>query len=136
MKAGEEIESKETVQSGGPLKGREINWKRSVLDIINGNFLAREYSIRQAPFVLFLALVTLLYISNNYFAESKIREISRINNELKELRSEYITTKSKLMFMTKQSEVAVMAEEMGIGIKPATRAPKKIIVDNFNQEEE
>jgi hypothetical protein len=98
--------------------------------------LAREYSIRQAPYVLFLALMTLLYISNNYYAESKIREISKINSELKELRSDYITTKSRLMFMTKQSEIAVMAEEMGIGIKPATIAPKKIIVESTNTEEE
>lgn len=130
MKAGAE-----NTETTAQPKGREINWKRSVLDIINGNFLAREYSIRQAPYVLFLAFVTLLYISNNYFAESKIREISKINNELKELRSEYITSKSKLMFMTKQSEIAVMSEEMGIGIKPATTAPKKIIIESRDESE-
>lgn len=124
------MSGEEKIEMNAQAKGREINWKRSVLDVINGNFLAREYSLRQAPYVLFLALVTLLYISNNYFAESKIREISKINNELKELRSEYITSKSKLMFMTKQSEIAVMAEEMGIGIKPATTAPKKIIIES------
>lgn len=124
------MSGEEKLEMNTQAKGREINWKRSVLDVINGNFLAREYSLRQAPYVLFLALVTLLYISNNYFAESKIREISKINNELKELRSEYITSKSKLMFMTKQSEIAVMAEEMGIGIKSATTAPKKIIIEN------
>lgn len=129
MKTTEENEQIESVEANTPVKAREINWKRSVLDVINGNFLAREYSIRQAPYVFFLALMTLLYISNNYFAESKIREISKINSELKELRSEYITSKSKLMFMTKQSEIAIMAEEMGIGIKPATIAPKKIIVN-------
>jgi len=135
MKKEEKV-VQEKAELNSPVKPREINWKRSILDIINGNFLAREYSIRQAPYVLFLALMTLLYISNNYYAESKIREISKINSELKELRSDYITTKSRLMFMTKQSEIAVMAEEMGIGIKPATIAPKKIIVESTNPEEE
>jgi hypothetical protein len=135
MKKEEKV-VQEKAELNSTVKPREINWKRSILDIINGNFLAREYSIRQAPYVLFLALMTLLYISNNYYAESKIREISKINSELKELRSDYITTKSRLMFMTKQSEIAVMAEEMGIGIKPATIAPKKIIVESTNPEEE
>jgi len=135
MKKEEKV-VQEKAELKSPVKPREINWKRSILDILNGNFLAREYSIRQAPYVLFLALMTLLYISNNYYAESKIREISKINSELKELRSDYITTKSRLMFMTKQSEIAVMAEEMGIGIKPATIAPKKIIVESTNTEEE
>jgi len=136
MKTTEETEIIDTVEAKTPTKGKEINWKRSALDVINGNFLAREYSIRQAPYVFFLALMTLLYISNNYFAESKIREISKINSELKELRSEYITSKSKLMFMTKQSEIAIMAEEMGIGIKPATTAPKKIIVHSALEEKD
>ena len=101
---------------------------RSVFDVINGNFLTNKSSIKQAPFVLFLTLVALFYISNSYYAERKIRQINKINNELKELRSEYITSKSKLMFVSKQSEVAKTAETMGLPIKESTTPPGKIII--------
>lgn len=101
---------------------------RSAFDVINGNFLTNKSSLKQAPFVLFLTVVALFYISNSYYAERKIRQINKINNELKELRSEYITSKSKLMFVSKQSEVAKTAEEMGLTIKESTSPPGKIIV--------
>lgn len=101
---------------------------RSAFDIINGNFLTNKSSLKQAPFVLFLTVVALFYIANSYYAERKIRQINKINNELKELRSEYITSKSRLMFVSKQSEVAKMAEGMGLSIKESTTPPGKIMV--------
>ena len=102
---------------------------RNLIDIINGNFLTKEHSLKQAPFIFFLSLMALLYISNSYYAEKKIREINKVNNELKELRSEYITSKSKLMFITKQSEVAKAAETMGLSIKESIVPPGKIIIE-------
>jgi hypothetical protein len=101
---------------------------RSVFDVFNGNFLTNKSSLKQAPFAMFLTIVALFYISNSYYAERKIRQINKINNELKELRSEYITSKSKLMFVSKQSEVAKTAEVMGLSIKESTTPPGKIIV--------
>lgn len=101
---------------------------RSLVDIINGNILTNKYSLKQVPFMMFITGITLLYISNSYYAEKKIRQISKVTNELKELRSEYITSMSKLMFVSKQSEVAKTAEEMGLQIKESTNPPGKIII--------
>lgn len=101
---------------------------RSIFDVINGNFLTNKSSLKQAPFMLFLTVAALFYISNSYYAERKIRQINKINNELKELRSEYITSKSKLMFVSKQSEVAKTAEEMGLLIRESVTPPGKIIL--------
>ena len=101
---------------------------RSLVDIINGNILTNKYSLKQVPFMMFITGITLLYIANSYYAEKKIRQISKVTNELKELRSEYITSMSKLMFVSKQSEVAKTAEEMGLQIKESTNPPGKIII--------
>ena len=113
-----------------PPKKKQVHkvFVRSVFDVFNGNFLTNKSSIKQATFVMFLTIVALFYIANSYYAERKIRQINKINNELKELRSEYITSKSKLMFVSKQSEVAKTAEVMGLPIKESTTPPGKIIV--------
>ncbi len=77
--------------------------------VFSGTFLTDEKNIKHLPFILFLALIAIFYIANGYYADDKIREFNKITNELKELRSEYISTKSELMFASKQSEIAKTA---------------------------
>jgi hypothetical protein len=55
-----------------------------------------------------------------------VREIDALSNELKELRSEYIATKSELMFKSKQSQVAKLVDPLGI--KESLYPPVKIKV--------
>ena len=107
-------------------KKRRNKIARSFLNIFSGNFLSKDNVIHQLPFILFLTLIGLGYIANGYYAEKSVREISRINTELKELKSEYITTKSELMFMSNQSEVA--SASASLGLKESTTPPKKIVV--------
>jgi hypothetical protein len=108
---------------------KSIKKERAVIDVINGNFLTNASAVKQIPFILFLVLVAIVYISNTYYAEKILRKTNNVNNEIKELRSEYITSKSDLMFISKQSEVARAAEAMKIGIKESVVAPKKIVVE-------
>jgi Bacteriodetes cell division protein (FtsL-like) len=97
---------------------------RFATGIINGAFLSKENALAQVPFIFFIVFLCMLYISNSYYAEGMVRDINKTSNELKELRSEYITTKSDLMHASKQSEVAVIAK--AIGIDESTTPPYKI----------
>lgn len=99
---------------------------RSVLNVFSGNFLSKDTVINHLPFLLFITLIGLAYIANGYYAEKSVREISRITNNLKELKSEYITSKSELMFMSNQSEVARSSKHLGL--KESLNPPKKIVV--------
>ncbi|MCC6251251.1 MAG: hypothetical protein IT238_02175 [Bacteroidia bacterium] len=109
------------------LAGKKII--RTMVEVINGNFLTNSYSIRQIPFILFLAGVAIFYIANSYYAEKKIRQINRVTNELKELRSEYITSKSELMYVSRQSQIAKSAQNMGLQIKESLTPPNKLKLD-------
>lgn len=98
--------------------------RKSWLGFLSGNFLKGDGVVRQLPFMFFISFIALIYIANGYYAESNVRKIDRLNKEVKELRSEYITLKSELNYRSKQSEVAKMIAEQGIyeSITP----PKKI----------
>ena len=111
-------------KSSRPAKPNKI--ARSFLNIFSGNFLSKDNVVYQLPFILFLTVIGLGYIANGYYAEKSVREISHINTEIKELKSEFITTKSELMFMSNQSEVARAAAP--IGLNESTVPPKKIVV--------
>lgn len=89
--------------------------------IFGGNFLSDDRAVQHIPFVLFLGLIAILYIANGYYADDKIREENKLKNDIKELRTQYISTKSDLMFESKQSQVAKAVA--GMGLKESVVAP-------------
>jgi len=101
---------------------------KTVSSFVSGNFLTSEFSLSYLPFVMFLALLSLLYIANGYYAQAKDRELDKLNSELGELRTQYVIAKSKLMYLSKESEVAKAATS--VGIKEALIPPDKIVVNN------
>lgn len=101
---------------------------KGLSSVFSGTFLSNERNVKHLPFILFLALMAIFYIANGYYADDKIREANKISNQLKELRSEYISTTSDLMFASKQSEVAKSAE--ALGLKEPVVPPVKIEVDS------
>jgi hypothetical protein len=102
---------------------------RSFVDVINGNFLTRDDVLYHLPYVMYLSLLALAYIANGYLAEDTVRKLNRSNKEVKELRSEYITTKSELMYKSKQSQLAEFIAEKGMGLEESYEPPKKIVVE-------
>jgi len=76
------------------------------------------------PFILFLALLALIYIANSHMAEKKIRRINQLGREIKELKWEYLNVKSELMFRSKMSEVSKGVEPLGL--KELIAPPHKI----------
>ncbi len=99
---------------------------KSLTTVFSGTFLGNENTLKHIPFVLFLSLVAIFYIANGYWADDKIRQVNRITAQLKELRSEFISTKSDLMFISKQSEVARLVDTLGL--KEPVVPPMKIVV--------
>ena len=104
--------------------------KRSSLkDFINGSLLKSETIVKQLPFIIFLTFLALIYIANRYHAEKKLRNVINLQKEVKELRVEMITTESKLMYLSKQSEVVKLVEKKGLELNEAVEPPTKIIAD-------
>lgn len=101
---------------------------KGLSSVFSGTFLTNEKNLKHLPYILFLGLMAIFYIANGYYADDKIREENKTTNRLKELRSEYISIKSDLMFASKQSEVAKSAE--ALGLKEPVVPPVKIEVDS------
>ncbi|MCO6499495.1 MAG: hypothetical protein J5I47_03840 [Vicingus serpentipes] len=100
---------------------------RSLVNLFSGNFLSKENVVGSVPYIFFLTFLGVLYIANGYNAQKTVIRLNKVGNELKELRSEYITIKSDLNFKSKQSQVAQATVELGI--KESTTPPQKIVVD-------
>lgn len=118
-----DVLGQEDKPAGGTITGKPSEKQKSrhkgvlakgISSVFSGTFLSNQKTLRHMPFILFLAVIALLYIANGYYADDKIREVNKLSNQLKELRTEYIYTKSELMFASKQSEVAKAASALGL----------------------
>ena len=78
------------------------------------------------PFVIFLAMLGMIYIANRHFAEKNIRGIDKLSKEVKELSWDYKTLKADLMLKSTQTEVARQVDTLGL--KEPVEPPRKIVV--------
>jgi hypothetical protein len=90
--------------------------------------VSKEAASQMLPYLIFLAMLCMLYIANSHMAIKNIRKIDQLNKEVKELSWEYKSLKADLMFKSKLTEVARKVDTLGI--KELTEPPKKIIVNS------
>lgn len=105
---------------------------KSLASVFSGNFLSSDNVVKSLPFIFFLTFLGILYIANGYYAQRTVRDLHTVGNELKVLRSEYITLKSDLNYNSKQSQVAQATAPYEI-IESVT-PPTKIIVTKEEME--
>lgn len=123
-------EEKPVINNASPEKsGRSIASKGIIIRIFyyvfGGQYFERHEIVGHVKYFLFLVVLGILYINNGNIADKKIRDINKLNKELKELRSQYIITQSEWMFLSKQSEVAKRVEPLGL--KETTQQPYLIL---------
>lgn len=99
---------------------------KRILSVLDGSFLTRDNVLNNIPFLLYLFGIGIFYIANSHYGEGTVIAMERMNREIKELRSEFISTRSELMFVSKQSEVAKSVADMGI--YESVVPPKKIVI--------
>ncbi len=99
---------------------------KSLKEYLEVGNISAELVLKNFPFVLFIGFLLIAYIANAHYSEKKVRQIQKLQSDVKELRWEYMSIKANLMFSTMQTEVVKAVEP--IGLKPINGKPKKIIV--------
>ena len=90
-------------------------------------YFEEGFPVKYLPKILFVMALGLLYISNTHYSEKTVRKISTVQAEVEDLRADYTTLKSDLMFASKQSEVARKVKPMGL--KESLKPPYKVEVE-------
>ena len=90
--------------------------------------VSKEAATEMLPFLIFLSVLCMLYIANSHTAVKNVRNIDKLNKEVKELSWEYKSLKADLMFKSKLTEVAKKVDTLGI--KELTEPPKKIVINS------
>ena len=105
---------------------------RSVASVVSGNFLSKDTTTKNLPFIFFLCFLAICYIANGYYADDQVRKVNFLTNEIKELRTQYIVEKDSLVIKSKQTEVAKALAKQLTGIKESVVPPKKIVLQTVS----
>jgi hypothetical protein len=100
--------------------------KKSIYSVLKGTFLVSDDSFKNWRFILFLSALAVVMIESSHRADRKVHEIAKLNEEVKELRSELIDGRKRLMYLKMESSVRKKLSEKGI--LPSDVPPKKIKV--------
>ncbi|MDG2342073.1 MAG: FtsL-like putative cell division protein [Cytophagales bacterium] len=64
--------------------------------------------------IFYLLFFLIIYISNQHSVEKQIREINKLEKEVEELRTDYVTLNNNYMFSRKESEILKRVKEIGL----------------------
>ncbi len=101
------------------------SWKRDWRKLIY-----QRWIVKNIPFYLFLAALTVLYIANGHYADKAIRKINVTAKHLKEMEYEFKTVKREVIFRSKESELVKAVEPLGLR---ELIAPPIKIADSVNR---
>jgi cell division protein FtsL len=73
-----------------------------------------EWITSNTNFFLFLSVLVVLYIANGHLADKTIRNISKTQDEIKQLENEYKTIKSEVMYKSEEEQVLKAATPLGL----------------------
>ena len=98
--------------------------KQNILNIIKGKFLVSDDALKNWRFIVFLSLLALVMIASSHSADRKVHQIAKLSNEVKELKSEYVDIRMKLMQSKMESKIIKAMSKRGLS--PSETAPQKI----------
>jgi hypothetical protein len=101
-------------------------FKKSIYDVLKGNFLISKDSFKNWRFILFIVVLMLLMIASSHSSDKKVMEIAELNNEIKEVRAVFVDTRSISMKMRLESTIRKKVGEHGL--KPSENPPYVIRV--------
>jgi hypothetical protein len=106
----EEEEDQNIVVKEAPAKEIPDNY---VFKYLNGKINA-DSATRALPFMLFIALLGMIYIANRNLAERDIRDIDKVEKQVNELSWDYKSVKAKFAFKSTLSEVLKRVDTLGL----------------------
>jgi len=124
----EEDEVPEEVQP--EVRGKAELPRNFFTQLLTEGVISKQAATDMLPFIIFMAFLGMVYISNRHLAENNIRTIDKLGKEVKELSWDFKTTKADLMLKSTQTEVAKLVDTLGL--KESVEPPNKIVIQVLN----
>lgn len=112
-------------------KNAETRQKRrkkrlSLFYILGGGILKEDFIVKHTRMIVLVVLLIFFFIGNRYTCMQKLREIDRLQQQLRDVRFEALSISSEFTGNNRQSQVELLIEEQGIELETAKNPPYEL----------
>jgi len=101
-------------------------FKSNIYQLLKGDFLVNEDSFKNWRFMLFMVMLMMIMIASSHSSDKKVMEIAKLNKKVKQLRSEFVDTRS--ISMSLKLESTIKNKVLELELKPSETPPQVIRV--------
>ncbi len=100
--------------------------KKGLLDILKGKFLVSNDAPKNWLFIIFVSFLAAVMIGSSHSADKKVHQIAALNEEVKELRNQFLDGRTEVQQLRLESKIAKVLSKNEI--YPSEVPPRKIKV--------
>lgn len=100
--------------------------KLSLLYILGGGILKEDFIVKHTKMIVLVVVLIFFFIGNRYTCMQKLREIDRLQQQLRDVRFEALSISSELTGHSRQSQIELLIEEQGIDLEVAKTPPYEL----------
>lgn len=105
---------------------RNTSFIKSFRRLLFGDYLLSGFITRHPRYLLFLFVLGIVYITNRYQLEMRIKHMNQMRNEVTNIRYEVLTISSELTVRTRQSHIEEYMNDKEDAVKVTDAVPYKI----------
>ncbi len=110
--------------------GTNSKKKSSILKgLVSGTYISETLILNNIRYVILVAVLAVIYISNKFQAERIEREVIALEQEVRDLRAEALSVSAELGSVSRQSEVYDLVKQRGLGLQELREPPYRIVVN-------
>ncbi|MDR1981414.1 MAG: hypothetical protein LBQ39_07340 [Tannerellaceae bacterium] len=107
-------------------KRRKKEKRFSFLYILGGGILKEDFIVNHPRMIVLIVVLIFFFIGNRYTCMQKLREIDRLQQELRDVRYEALSISSELTGNSRQSQIEMLVKEQGIDLEGAKTPPYEL----------
>ncbi len=100
--------------------------KKGILDILKGKFLVSGDAPKNWLFIIFVSFLATVMIGSSHSADKKVHRIAALNEEVKELRSQFVDIHKDVQRLKLESTITETVAANAL--YPSEEPPRKIRV--------
>ena len=104
-----------------------MSFKQKIYNVLKGRFLVDEDALKNWVFILFLTFLALMMISSSHRIDKKVQKIAELTRRRKELRAQFVATRSDLMKMKMESAIVEKLEKRDLQVSNVPPIKIKIL---------
>ena len=97
---------------------------RTFTQILNGDFLNREFVLNNLNYIFFILFLLLVLVAKGYYGKELMKDVDTEQKKLNEITADYIAAKAKLEEETRRIKLVEQLEPKGL---KETVNPTKVI---------